>query len=192
MNLDDMNDGQHDLLFAVRRSIRYHDRRRAFFDRMHQVTAGLTILLAGSVLFDMARPGHTPWWMTVMAFVAALLSAWDMVVGYAQKANLHGTLKNRFSTLEMAMIAGDDTPETLNKHLLERLRIEQDEPPIYRALDLLCRNELMIAMGYKKSGDQVHLFDEIGLFENLTRHILHWENISQTSTHPPVQNQVGR
>ncbi|MBU1692306.1 MAG: hypothetical protein KJ958_05565 [Gammaproteobacteria bacterium] len=179
MTIDEIKKESGALLFNVRRSIRYHDRRRAFFDRLHQCTSGLTILLAGSVLFDVARPGDTPCWMTLIAVIAALLSVWDMVVGYAKYSNLHNTLKNRFSALEIDMMAVNDTPETLKKHQVERLRIEQDEPPIYRALDLLCRNEQMIAMGYKKPEDE-KWFSKVGLLQKLTSQLFHWKNISQT------------
>jgi hypothetical protein len=36
MNIEDMTDAQYGLLFDVRRSIRYHDRRRAFFETLHR------------------------------------------------------------------------------------------------------------------------------------------------------------
>jgi len=32
----------------VRRSIRYHDRRRAFFETLHRLTGALTVLLASA------------------------------------------------------------------------------------------------------------------------------------------------
>jgi hypothetical protein len=50
MNIEDMTDAQYGLLFDVRRSIRYHDRRRAFFETLHRITSALTILLVGWVL----------------------------------------------------------------------------------------------------------------------------------------------
>jgi hypothetical protein len=49
----DMNDEQYGLLTDVRRSIRYHDRRRGFFDLMHRMTSVLTVFMAGVVLTRM-------------------------------------------------------------------------------------------------------------------------------------------
>lgn len=178
MTPKDMDHDQYGLLFDVRRSARYHDRRRAFFERLHQVTGGFTVLLAGSVLFDLARPGDTPEWMTALAVVAALLSAWDMVVGYSSKAGLHRDLKGRFIALEMAILAGDDQPDTWAKYEVERLRIEQDEPPIYRALDLLCHNELLVAEGHKRTGDAAAHFADVGKVQRFTRHIVHWPDLA--------------
>lgn len=176
MKHEDMTEDQHALFFDVRRSIRYHDRRRAFFGLMHQVTSGLTILLAGSVLFDIARPGDNPWWMLAVAAVAAIISAFDMVVGYASKAGLHGELKARFGDLEMAILKGDNSDPTWEAHRIERLRIEQDEPPIYRALDMLCHNELMRADGYNESEHAKH-YAKLTPFQQATRHLLHWADL---------------
>lgn len=177
MNIHAMSDRQYSLLFGVRRSLRYHDRRRAFFERLHQITSGLTILLAGSVLFELARPGETAAWMIVMAVVAALLSVWDIVVGYAPKAGLHRDLKLRFIALEIAMLAGGDDEATWQQHEIERLRIEQDEPPIFRALDTLCHNELLRAEGFRKDSDAKHFFS-VNCFQRLTRHLFHWSDLN--------------
>lgn len=174
MNLHDLNDAQYGLLFDVRRSIRYHDRRRAFFERLHQITGGLTVLLAGSVLFDLARPGETPAWLSALAVVAALLSAWDIVVGYASKAGAHRELRQRFGALEMAILSGDLGDSTWNEHRLARLRIEQDEPPVYRVLDMLCHNELLRAEGV---GDAAH-WAKVSAWQKATRHIFRWSDMA--------------
>lgn len=174
MNIHALNDEQYGLLFDVRRSVRYHDRRRAFFERLHQVTGGLTVLLAGSVLFDLARPGETPAWLATLAVVAALLSAWDIVVGYAAKAGLHRELRQRFGALEMTMLAGDATSDTWDAHRQARLSIEQDEPPIYRALDALCHNELLRAEGIR---DTAH-WARLSAWQKATRHVFHWADLA--------------
>jgi len=171
-----MSNEQYGFLFDVRRSIRYHDRRRAFFERLHQITGGLTVLLAGSVLFDIARPGDSPWWLLAIAAVAALLSAWDIVVGYASKATLHRDLKGRFCELEAKIFVGDAAADTWASYRAARLRIEQDEPPIYRALDLLCHNELLLAEGYGRDGDDGKHFVTVPGFKRLTSHFIHWAN----------------
>ncbi|MDP2805350.1 MAG: hypothetical protein Q8O24_05355 [Gallionellaceae bacterium] len=159
MNIQAMNDRQYGLLFGVCRSIRYHDRRRAFFERLHQITSGLTVLLAGSVLFE-------------LAVIAALLSAWDIVVGYSVKASLHRDLKQRFGALEIAILLGLDDDSTWQHHEAERLRIEQDEPPIFRALDMLCHNELLTADGLKR-GNGAN-FATLNAWQRTTRHFFHW------------------
>lgn len=147
MNLKDLSDEQFGLLFDVRRSMRYHDRRRAFFERMHRVTNVLTVLMAGSVLFELGRAGETAAWLMLLGVAAALLAALDMVVGYGARAALHGDLKRRFAELEIAMARGGLEPQQWAEHEITRLAIERDEPPVYRALDLLCHNEQLAAEG---------------------------------------------
>jgi len=169
----DMTDDQYALLFGVRRSVRYHDRRRAFFERLHRLTSVLTVLMAGSVLFDIGRPGETAWWLMTLAVMAALLASLDMVVGYAARASQHRDLKRRFVDLEMAILGGDDMPEVWTTHRLARLAIERDEPPIYRALDLLCHNEMLLAEG-GKTADLIVLKRS----QRWTRHLFHWPDIN--------------
>lgn len=177
MDIQSMTDKQFGLLFDVRRSIRYHDRRRSFFERLHQMTAGLTILLAGSVLFDVAKEGSTATWMVVLSIVAALLSVWDMVVGYSSKAGLHRDLKLRFGELEISILQGDDSATTWQDHQIRRLKIEQDEPAIYRVLDTLCHNEMIRAEGVCRimHKDQ---FKKVNWWKQMTRHLFHWPDVA--------------
>jgi hypothetical protein len=176
MLIQAMDDHQYGLLFSIRRSLRYHDRRRAFFERLHQVTSGLTILLAGSVLFELARPGETASWMVFLAVIAALLSAWDIVVGYASKASLHRDLKQRFGLIGISILSGTDDDAIWQQHEIDRLRIEQDEPPIFRALDTLCHNEVLAADGFKRD-DSEH-FARINGWQRATRHLFHWPDLN--------------
>jgi len=166
-----MSDEQYALFFDVRRSIRYHDRRRAFFETLHRLTGALTVLLAGAVLFDIARPGDNPAWLLALAAIAAVLSAFDLVAGYSSRANRHADLKRRFVALESGILAADTADATWQRLAADRLAIEADEPPIYRALDVLCHNELARAEG---------IFDTYHLpaWAALTAHLFHWPDIS--------------
>ncbi len=168
MNLAAMTDAQYGLLFAVRRSMRYHEARRAFFDGLHRVTAGLTVLLAGSVLFDLARPGETAGWLLALA---AVLSAWDVVVGYAAAGARHQALKTRFGALEMALLDGAADDATWASHQRARLVIEQDEPPVYRMLDTVCHNDVMIAEGFSAGSSH---YVSVSPWQRATRHLFHW------------------
>lgn len=175
-SLANINDWQYGLLFDIRRSIRYHDRRKSFFERLHRITSFLTILMAGSVLFDLAKNGETAWWLIVLSIFAALFATCDMVVGFSKQAGIHTNLKDRFSALEINMISGDTNEETWINYQRDRLSIEKDEPPTYVALDALCRNELLIAEGFVGS-DYQNQCAEVGKFEKLTSNIFKWPNL---------------
>jgi hypothetical protein len=175
-----LSDEQYGLLFGVRRSVRYHDRRRAFYERCHQVTSVLTILMAGSVLFELGKTGEVAGWLKAISVLAALMAALDMVVGYAKRAINHGGLRERFALLEIAMIDGGIDEDTWLKHQRERLMIEKDEPPIYKVLDLLCHNELAEAEGYKRS-DSPECFFTANWWQRFTSQIFRWENTDITT-----------
>lgn len=177
MNLKDLDDAQYALLFDVRRSVRYHDRRRGFFDRLHRLTNVLTILMAGSVLYDLGKTGETAGWLVALSALAALLAALDMVVGYSAWATRHHDLKNRFCALEIDLLSGDLAPGTWQAYAVRRLQIERDEPPVYRALDLLCHNEMLIAEGItpKAKPDE---FSTLSRWQRWTSQFWHWADVA--------------
>jgi len=167
---------KHTLLFDVRRSVRYHDRRVYFFERWHSVTSVLTILLSGSVLLQIAGDSfEPPFWLRLISFSAAILASIDMVISYSKMADLHKRLKRRYCELEICIVSAKSAKELDGCHS-ERLSIEIDEPPVYRALDLLCRNELMSAMGYET--DEAD-YRELSLFKRLTCHLHTWPDIGR-------------
>lgn len=178
MNLQEqlqLSDEHYALLFDVRRSIRYHDRRRAFYEQLHHLTSLLTILMAGSVLFDLAKKGETADWLIWVSVAAALLAAVDMVIGYSKHASLHASLRERFANLEIDMVSGPADGDCWLVYQKERLLIEKDEPAIYRVLDGLCRNELLVAEGYSKK-DASEYFFKSWFWQRWTAQLFRWEN----------------
>lgn len=171
----DLNHEQYGLLFDVRRSVRYHDRRRGFYEQCHHITSLLTILMAGSVLFDIGKTGEAAHWLYALSVLAALMAAADMVIGYSKRAVLHGALRERFADLEIAMVCESAAVEVWQKYQRERLLIEKDEPPVYRVLDLLCRNELLQAEGYTREKSPGEFF-EASLWQKLTSQLWRWDN----------------
>jgi hypothetical protein len=137
-----------DLVFGIKRSIRYHNRRRLFFDRLDKFIKILS-LVTGSGAFATAVASHQG--LTVMfAALVAILSAINLVVGPAQAAQLHEELASRFAELELQIKrAGQPDTGQLNAFIADRLAIESDEPPALRVLDTICHNELCRALGYQ-------------------------------------------
>jgi hypothetical protein len=137
-----------DLLFGIRRSIRYHNRRRSFFDRFDKSVKILS-LVTGSGAFLSTMGSHqliTMWF----AAAVAVLSAISLVVGPAQAARLHEELAKRFSKLESEIIrVGPPDSTQLRGFMADRVTIESDEPPALRVLDTICHNELCQAFGYR-------------------------------------------
>lgn len=86
-------------------------------------------------------------------------------------------LRARFIDLEMAMVSGDLSAASWEGYRQRRLAIERDEPPIYRALDLLCHNEVCQAEGFTRAR-HTEQFAKVGFLQGLTSNVLHWPNIT--------------
>lgn len=139
------------LLFSVRRSIRYHYRRRLFFDRVHKISTFLAAL-SGTATFASVLAKAGPGLTLFFAAAVAVFSVIDLVVGTAQAARLHDDLAKRFINLEKAIITSKEPgADKLADFSARRLDIEADEPPPLKVLDSICHNELLRAMGYNKS-----------------------------------------
>ncbi|KKK94049.1 hypothetical protein LCGC14_2686750 [marine sediment metagenome] len=145
--MSDLDNKHSDLLFGVRRSVRYHSRRLMFFDRWHKVTSGINVVFGSAALMTiLARWPHE-----ITAFAAlmvTLFSTIDLIVGHATAARRHQDLYRSFIELEKDIIS-----ETLdvNQGTVRRLSLEAEEPPIKRILDTICHNDLARSMGYDAS-----------------------------------------
>jgi hypothetical protein len=171
------DDATHQLHFGIQRSIRYHDRRVAHFDFLHKITNVLTILLSGIVFVELSGT-HAPAWLNYVAAVAAVLGACDLVVGYSHRAGQHRDLKRRFIALERQLIASK-TKEGADAVRCERLEIEAEEPPVFRALDAMCHNELLTARGYSPTDhEEKLLFKKLPRFTRWTANWFCWANHS--------------
>jgi len=140
------------LLLDIRRSIRYHNRRRMFFERLHVIFSTF-ILLSGMTAFTtlLSEMKDGKEYAIYASFIVALFSAVDIVVGTSKKARLYLDLSRRFINLEKSMIINNEiSEETINKFHAKRLDIESEEPPVLKVLDSICHNELARSMGSEK------------------------------------------
>jgi hypothetical protein len=150
-----------DLLFGVRRSIRYHSRRQMFFDHLHSFIMTGSVISGSATFFTVLSQYKT----LAMAAGAAvtLFSTIDLVFGFSKMGRLHEDLMRRCTALEKEMVRErEPTAESLADFTSKRLDIETDEPPIHLVLDSMCHNELVRAMGYDESE-----FVRIGWFQRL-------------------------
>ncbi len=139
------------LLFSVRRSIRYHLRRRRFFDNVHKTSTFLSALSGTATIAAVLAEAGSALTITFAALVA-MFSIIDLVVGTARAARLHDDLARKFINLEKAVVSiKETTEENLINFISQRLDIEADEPTPLKVLDSICHNELLRAMGYDKS-----------------------------------------
>jgi len=148
---NEQEDEKFNLLFGVRRSIRYHNRRERFFDRLHKVTTFLSALSGTATIAAVFAKAGPPWTIGFAALVA-IFSVMDLVVGTSAAARRHNDLARRFFALEKQIISLKTlTDDDLIAFKTARLDIEAEEPPPLKVLDVVCHNELLRAMGYDRT-----------------------------------------
>jgi len=145
---DDLEDRWYAMLFSVRRSVRYHQRRRAFFDRLDQFSNMLSVIFGSAAIYGILEKDYQAVALTASALVTVLASI-NLVVGSARRAREHSDFSRRYVELEKRMI-GQPDEKVLHQITTERLSIEAEEPPVLHVLNTICHNEMMRAMGYKK------------------------------------------
>ncbi|HET6567697.1 MAG TPA: hypothetical protein VFG50_07020 [Rhodothermales bacterium] len=143
---DDVAHRQH-LLFTIRKSIRYHNARRQFYERLHAVAAALCVTFGTATTFA-ALSGAGPYWAAGMAAVVTVIATLDLVSGTPAKIRLHHDLARRLIGLEKQVIRKLH-PNALDIRSWEadRLDVQADEPPRRHVLDTMVYNELLQAYG---------------------------------------------
>jgi len=148
----DLSKEHHAILFGVRRSIRYHSRRRSYYDHISKSAAVLSAIGGSATIIALLSTLPQQVAITFAASVACL-SAVNLVVSPAQAARAHHDFVKAFIALEKDLVAIDPARMTLeqyNAHNSARLDIEAQEPPVLSVLNTICHNELVRAMGYGK------------------------------------------
>ena len=155
------------LLFGVRRSVRYHSRRQAFFEGVDRWTSFALLLLgAGSVALVLRGIDG----VAVLAGCSvAVLSGLKLVFAFGLRAGQHAQFVRDFVSIEKKLVA-DPSPETVQEAQSNRLDVEATEPPVMRVLDALCHNELLRAMGITDPDEQV----PISRLQRLTANLVSW------------------
>lgn len=86
----------------------------------------------------------------------AIASSLDAVFRFNRKARIHESLGRRFTDLSAKLATWQPVAQNLSKAKVERLKIERDEPPVRRLIDLQAYNEECRAMG-KSEADLIPL-----------------------------------
>ena len=148
---DRVADGMYELLFAVRKSRRYHMHFQLSYARWNAVGTFLTALM-GSATVAAAFGNPSDWVVKALAATTALLAAFNFSLRTTARALLHHELGQEFTFLEIDIRkAGEGTDETTFHSLVaRRLEIEMREPPPIKSLNLLCHNEEVEAGPYDK------------------------------------------
>ena len=159
-----------DLLFNVRRSIRYHEKRQNFYEGCYKFV--LFVGFFSGPAFILIKGSDMPdWYIYIPSVTVSILTGISLVYSWHQKALLHIDLKREFISLEIELEAGrkNPTPELIEAVTTKMLHAEAKEPPILRVLNIVCHNELGLAMGYQ----QKDLY-RIRFYQRALKHFIDW------------------
>ncbi len=139
----------HELLFGVRRSIRYHNRRRSFYDRFNLFVNAFSLIMGSATVYGVLEEKAPQEIAIIAAMLVTILAAINLVVGSSRQVRVHHNLCKRFINLEKKITSSiEESSEQLAEFRSERLDIESEEPPVLHVLNTICHNELARAMGY--------------------------------------------
>lgn len=150
------HDSLHITMFGVRRSARYHERRRAFFEGVNTTILFLQVAAGSLAVGTWIKSAHSEVGLIALAGLAGLLAAVNLVVGTQRKATLHSSLAQQFLRLERDMLPFEADREVSSEKVTEfqqaRIELEETEPPKLRVIDLLCHNELVMGVSAYRNG----------------------------------------
>lgn len=165
----------HNVLFGIRRSVRYHDHRRRFYLNLRAWINFFTIIAGSATVASAVAASGSQLVQWLAGACVAVLAAFDLAVGTADKATLHTDLYRRFIRLERRLLnSREESAEALTSIESEQLDIEMDEPPIYHALNRLCHNELL------RSEGRPELFETLSWPYRTLRNVVHFPNLPAT------------
>lgn len=134
------------LLFAVRRSRRYHQARRRFFDRWNTITNAITFVFGSVAIYTVLALADKPIVTILLAAAVSLAAVLNFVFGTTRKARLYHDLARDFINLESRILSVEKpTHEDLKQWTARRHEIEAGEPPVKEVLDILMHNKQALA-----------------------------------------------
>lgn len=160
-----LEDRWHKTQFSVCRSIRYHQRRRAFYDRLDKTSNMLSLILGSAAIYGVLQENAKNVALLASATVT-VVSSINLVVGSAQRGRDHTDFMRKYVELEKRML-GEPSEELLLEVSTARLTIEAEEPPVMHVLNSICHNDMVRARNYAKK-----YFLEIGWFQALLAQII--------------------
>lgn len=134
--------------FRLHKSIRYHEKLRAFYDFLHNTAVVATAVSSTSAFFLLVA--SEPYIATYLTALVGLASVLDWVLQFEKKARLHDGLRGRLTDLAADAALKDVTEPTLRFVRSELFRIEGDDPGLRRLVELQARNEELRSRGCRE------------------------------------------
>jgi hypothetical protein len=135
-----------ELSFSVARALRYHAKRRAFFERCNQLTRALSAIFGAGTVAAVVK--GIPWITGTMGAMVGIATALDLVFDFSRRAMIFDDLYRRFADLSVEIVSAEPSHEAVRRITIKKLLIEKEEPTLLSILNVVCSNEERVARGY--------------------------------------------
>ncbi len=143
---NDLEDRWYQLEFIIARSLRYHAKRRAFFERCNQMTRALSAIFSAGAIISVVK--HSEWATIASGAIVGIANALDLVFDFSKRAMVYDDLYRRFADLGIKLALTERSDECYRQFVKDRLLIEKEEPTLLVVLNAICYNEELKARGY--------------------------------------------
>lgn len=170
-DLDVFADAHHELTFYVRRCIRYHMHREAFFSKLNRTTSFIGVVFGSAAIASLFQDHKV---LTIgSAAIVTVFSALDLVIGTGNRAALHGDLRKRYLALEVKLLSSDLSAIDLKNIEVDIRKIEADEPPALAFLNEMASNEVIRSMySSREANDHVA---SLPWWKRVTANVIDWD-----------------
>lgn len=172
-NAQTLDDQIGSLHFYAKRSQRYHEHRHAFFSACLKLLLFLNLVLgSGAVSTYLSHSGAWDWILLVSPVIAASTSAWIVSFRVIDQAALHSGLYQAWNDFEQSLkdLSRPDESD-LARFNKRKLELEKREPPVYHAVNRMCRNEVIrsleLEVGREKMEWQHWWFKDVYRFKRM-------------------------
>lgn len=142
-----MND--HETLYRLALSQRYHQRRARFLDLCDAWSRAVSVLAGTSAIGTILT--QAPQAAVGLSAVVAVVGTLSLVFEFSTRARLHLDLARRYCELEAELLQRAPLDAAAVQQAHARLRaIEAEEPRTLGALVVLCQNEIARARGQEE------------------------------------------
>ena len=155
-----------DIRFDVKRSARYHNARRRFFEFLDKTVTACALIFSSATVYTILTEARQSLTAAVAAFVTVITTI-TLVFDAGRKARDHEEFAKKYIQIEKEMDLTDKPSKNDIKRWKTQLsEISKAEPPIKIVLDAIMHNDLLRAEGYERK-----YFLKIGWFQKLVAQV---------------------
>lgn len=147
--MSDLAKNVRDLLFGVRRSSRYHQSRRGFFDRLKSVIDGLAVFCGVLAIYQVVSPEINMFLAIFLISCTTIAPLVARITGIEIKARKHHSLAKDFIDLETQILTHikTATQENYGQWVAQRNSIQKREPSVKDVLNIMMHNKVVLGTG---------------------------------------------